>query len=226
MNIERQYLKQLHEAVSSSYMDNLKKARTLAEEVLLPKLKQFGKDNNVSFEDAKVRMMDSVIVITNFELTKRYGREIITADKNVASMKREKQLISQIKQVVEDFVKDSLVKELHINPDSEIAFEDNHIYIEMAGKGLYEALNQEAVSEKNGVTDGFNQLKDYLATQVAALDINNKQEYFDRISVAVEHLAIVAAAYQEYKETKDKDMIETCYSELHNIESSVLAITE
>ena len=112
MNIERQYIKQLHEAVSSSYMDNLKKARTLAEEVLLPKLKQFGKDNNVSFEDAKVRMMDSVIVITNFELTKRYGREIITADKNVASMKREKQLISQIKQVVEDFVKDSLVKEL------------------------------------------------------------------------------------------------------------------
>lgn len=148
MNIERQYIKQLHEAVSSSYMDNLKKARTLAEEVLLPKLKQFGKDNNVSFEDAKVRMMDSVIVITNFELTKRYGREIITADKNAASMKREKQLISQIKQVVEDFVKDSLVKELHINPDSEIAFEDNHIYIEMAGKGLYEALNQDSTWEQ------------------------------------------------------------------------------
>lgn len=226
MNIERQYIKQLHEAVSSAYTDNLKKARTLAEEVLLPKLKQFGKDNNVSFEDAYVRMMDSVIVITNFELTKRYGREIITADKNASSMKREKQLISQIKQVVKDFVKESLVKELHINPDSEIVFEDNHIYIEMAGKGLYEALTQEAVPEKNGVTDGFNRLKDYIATQVTALDINNKREYFDRLSTALNHLATISAAYKEYKETKDKDMIETCYAELHNIESSVLAITE
>ena len=83
----------------------------------------------------------------------------------------------------------------------------------------------EAVSEKNGVTDGFNQLKDYLATQVSALDINNKQEYFDRISTVIDSLTTVAAAYQEYKETKDKDMIETCYSELHNAEST-LGITE
>lgn len=144
MNPERQYIKQLHEAVSSVYIDNLKKAENLAKDVLLPKLKQFGEDNNVSFENAKVSMLDSVIMIKNFELTHLSPREIITADRNARLKETEKYLISQIEQIVKSFVKDSLVKELHINPDSDVEIENDAIYIEMAGKGLYEAIeNQE-----------------------------------------------------------------------------------
>ena len=104
-------LQKLTEDVSSTYISNLNKIEKSANDKLLPKIKELEEKirkqpglNKPNFSRASIKMLDSLMLISNLIFVEVFGREVINNEANTHYKKLKEERVTQIKKLINNWV--------------------------------------------------------------------------------------------------------------------------
>ena len=142
MNIKKlnSLIQKLTEDVSSSYISNLNKIEKSANEKLLPKIKELEQKirkqpglNKPNFSRASIKMLDSLMLISNLIFVEVFGREVIDHEANTHYKKLKEERVAQVKKLINNWINSLYLDDVNI----EIYDDSESIMVEFSGNGLY-----------------------------------------------------------------------------------------